>query len=153
MIIKLLNILALSSILVSNPVRAENMLMLRVSHSFDDTMILVKQKLDEYGYKVAHIQKCDSGLTDSGYKTDLYKSIFYGKFEEMRRLTASHPEIIPYVPLKIAIMQEENTILLVAINPLILSDYFPDEDLKIQFSHWESDIRAIFEEVGETSKF
>ena len=153
MIIKLINILMLSAALMASPAQAENMLMLRVSHSFDDTMILIKQKLDDYGYKVAHIQKCDTGLTDSGYKTDLYKSIFYGKFEEMRRLTASHPEIIPYVPLKIAVMQEKDSILLVAINPLILSDYFPDEDLRIQFSHWESDIRAIFEEVSETRKF
>ena len=60
--------------LLSTTVDAEDMIMLRMDHSFDNTMILMKEKLNEYGYKIAHIQKCDGGLTDSGYQTDLYKS-------------------------------------------------------------------------------
>ncbi|MDJ0880488.1 MAG: DUF302 domain-containing protein [Gammaproteobacteria bacterium] len=131
---------------------AENMIMLRVHHSFDDTMIMLKDKLDEYGYKVAHIQKCDGGLTDSGYQTDMYKSIFYGKFEEMRQLTNSHPEIIPYVPLKIAVMKEKDTVVLVALNPETLSEFFPDKTLVTQFGRWASDIRAIFEEVLDSKR-
>jgi len=45
--------------LTSHPAQAANMIMLRVHQNFDDTMILLKQKLGDYGYKVAHIQKCD----------------------------------------------------------------------------------------------
>ena len=135
-----------------SPLRAENMIMLRVSHSFDDTMILLKEKLNEYGYKIAHIQTCDMGLSDFGYKTDLYKSVFFGKFEEMRRLTKNHPEIIPFVPLKIAIMQEKDTVVIVAMNPQNLTEYFSARPLQIQFSRWESDIRAIFDEVKNTQK-
>ena len=148
----ILRLFLLSLTLLSSSAMAENMIMLRVSHSFDNTMILLKEKLNDYGYKVAHIQKCDGGLTDSGYKTDFYKSIFYGKFEEMRHLTAAFPEIIPYVPLKIAVMQEKETVLLVAMNPEILTQFFPAEELAVQFSRWESDLRAIFEEVSETQK-
>jgi len=131
---------------------AENMIMLRINHSFDNTMILLKEKLNEYGYKVAHIQKCDGGLTDSGYQTDMYKSIFFGKFEEMRQLTNTHPQVIPYVPLKIVVMKEKDTIVLVALNPETLAEFFPDKTLVTQFGRWASDIRAIFEEVSSIKK-
>lgn len=132
--------------------QAENMIMLRVGHSFDDTMILMKDKLNEYGYKIAHIQKCDGGLSDFGYKTGFYKSIFFGKFDEMRHLTSTHPDIIPYVPLKIAVMEEKDTILLVAMNPTVLRDFFEQPELRTLFGRWESDIRAIFREIGESQK-
>lgn len=138
--------------LLSTTVDAEDMIMLRMDHSFDNTMILMKEKLNEYGYKIAHIQKCDGGLTDSGYQTDLYKSIFYGKLEEMRKLTREHPELIPYLPLKIAVMQEKDTILMVSLNPSTLSEFFPDKSLQIQFGRWESDIRAIFKELEDSKK-
>lgn len=144
--------LIIATLFFSVSVAAENMIMLRVNHSFDNSMILIKDKLNDYGYKIAHIQKCDGGLSEFGYKTDYYKSIFFGKFEEMRHLTGTHPEIIPYVPLKIAIMQETDTVLLVSINPDTLSSLFPDKELHNQFGRWESDIRAIFAEVGEANR-
>lgn len=139
-------------LLSSTVLQAENMIMLRADQSFDNTMILMKEKLNEYGYKIAHIQKCDGGLTDSGYQTDLYKSIFYGKFEEMRMLTKNHPELIPYLPLKIAVIKEKDTILMVSLNPSILSEFFQHDDLQLQFGRWESDIRAIFEEVDKAGE-
>ena len=37
-------------LLSSTLVRAENMIMLRVDQSFDNTMILMKEKLDEYPF-------------------------------------------------------------------------------------------------------
>jgi len=139
-------------LLIAMPVQAENMIMLRVHHNFDDTMILLKEKLNDYGYKIAHIQKCDGGLSDFGYKTDFYKSIFFGKFQEMRKLTGSHPQIIPYIPLKIAVMQEKDTVVIVSLNPDILAEFFPDRELQIQFKRWENDIRAIFDEVSTSKK-
>lgn len=147
-----ITILLWLSLFLSASAQAENMIMLRVHHSFEESMILVKEKLDDYGYKVAHIQKCDGGLTDFGYKTDEYKSIFFGKFEEMRHLTKEYPEIIPYVPLKIAVMKEKDSVVIVAMNPENLSDFFPQRELQVQFSRWQSDIRAIFEEVASSKK-
>lgn len=139
-------------LILALPVQAENMLMVRVHDDFEETMIQLKSTLNDYGYRIAHIQKCDGGLSGFGYKTDLYKSVFFGKFQEMRRLTREHPEIIPYVPLKIAVMKEKDTVLLVAMNPTTLEPLFPDPDLRIQFERWESDIRAIFEEMREKQK-
>ncbi len=150
---KTLKTLLLYALLVlALPAQAENMLMVRVHDDFEETMIQLKSTLNDYGYRIAHIQKCDGGLSGFGYKTDLYKSVFFGKFQEMRRLTREHPEIIPYVPLKIAVMKEKDTVLLVAMNPTTLEPLFPDPDLRIQFERWESDIRAIFEEMREKQK-
>ena len=73
---KFILLIFLTSLLFTQHARAENMIMFRAIQNFDETMILVKEKLDEYGYKVAHIQKCDKGLSGFGYKTDFYKSIF-----------------------------------------------------------------------------
>lgn len=148
---KLLKPVLLLLLLISTTAHAENMIMLRVHHSFETTMILVKQKLNDYGYKVAHIQKCDGGLSDFGYKTDEYRSIFFGKFEEMRYLSAKYPMLIPYVPLKIAVMREKDTVVIAAINPDMYSDFFHEKELAIQFGRWENDIRAIFEEVAQSS--
>ena len=150
---KLFKIISIISLLISCSAQAENMIMLRINQSFDNTMILIKEKLNDYGYKIAHIQKCDSGLTDFGYKTDSYKSIFFGKFDEMRYLTGSHPELIPYLPLKIAVMQEKDSVVLASINPETLSLFFPGKELQNQFGRWESDIRAIFEEMGQSRDF
>lgn len=149
---RIIKTLVMLVLLSSTSAQAENMIMLRLDQSFDNTMILMKEKLNEYGYKIAHIQKCDGGLTDSGYQTDLYKSIFFGKFQEMRDLTRDHPELIPYLPLKIAVIKEKDTILMVSLNPSTLSDFFPNNDLQIQFGRWESDIRAIFEEMEKVRK-
>lgn len=150
---KIARLFALLLLLAATPAQAENMIMIRVGMSFDDTMIVMKEKLNEYGYKIAHIQKCDGGLGDAGYKTGFYKSIFFGKYEEMRHLTSTYPDMIPYVPLKIAVMEERDTIVLVAMNPSTLSDFFQQPELKTLFGRWESDIRAIFDEVREAQKF
>lgn len=130
--------------------QAENMLMARVNTDFDNAMILIKEKLNEYGYTISHIQKCDGGLAEFGYKTGMYKSIFFGKFEEMRHLTGTYPELIPYLPLKIAVMQEDKSIVMAALNPDIFSEIFQGRELKIQFGRWESDVRAIFEEINNS---
>ena len=141
-------LLSLFLLFASSSAQAENMIMVRMHQSFDNAMILLKEKLNDYGYKIAHIQKCDGGLSEFGYKTGAYKSVFFGKFKEMRHLTGVHPELIPYLPLKIAVMQENDTIVMASLNPLSLSHFFPDSDLQNQFGRWESDLRAIFDELA-----
>jgi len=139
-------------LLLSQVVQAENMVMQRVDQGFETSMILLKDKLEEYGYRVAHIQTCDSGLGDFGYQTDKYRLVFFGKLEEVRRLSDQHPELIPYLPLKIAVIKEQETVVLVALNPRTLSEFFAGRELAIQFQRWESDIRAIFNEIGATER-
>ncbi len=133
---------------VTGPVNAENMIMTRIHMDFIDGQEKLAGLLGEYGYEVAHVQKCDGGLKGFGYSTDLYRTIFYGKLEEVRSLSDEYPELIPYLPLKMALIQERNSIVLVALNPQSLADYFPQAPLQVQFTRWESDIRSIFDEMN-----
>lgn len=128
---------------------ADNMLMVRVNLNFDDTMILMKEKLEEYGYTIAHVQKCDGGMQGMGYKTEQYKLIFFGKFEETRALSKQYPEIIPFLPLKVAVIEEKNNIVVSALNASILSEFFQQPELTTQFARWESDLRAILDEMKQ----
>ena len=132
---------------LGNPAWAENMIMARVKMDFLAGQEKLSGLLQEYGYQVAHVQKCDGGLKGYGYSTDLYRTIFYGKLNEVRDLSARYPQLIPYLPLKMALIQERGSIVLVALNPQSLSDYFPEAELQTQFTRWESDIRSMFEEM------
>jgi len=131
---------------------AENMITLRINNSYDNVMISLKEKLAEYGYKVAHIQKCDGGMEGMGYKSDEYKVVFFGKLHEIRTLSKKYPQIIPYVPLKVAVIKENDSVVLVALNPTALKPYFKQEELHTQFERWSSDVRAIFDEIAEAEK-
>jgi len=131
---------------------AENMIMLRVNSSYDNVMIALKDKLVEYSYKVAHVQKCDGGLHSMGYKSDDYKVVFFGKLKEVRYLSKKYPQIIPFVPLKVAVIKEADSVVLVALNPSSLTSYFKEKELTTQFRRWENDIRAIFNEISEENE-
>lgn len=133
--------------LASLPTQAQNILTVRSDLYFDYAMSLVKTSIEAHGYTVAHVQRCDQGLTKAGYETDLYRVIFFGKFDETRQLTRERPELIPYLPLKIAIFAEGEQTIVSAINPTALGAFFADEELSSQFRRWENDLRSILHEV------
>jgi len=145
---KQVNLILLLSLFFFSNAQAEDIITIRVQSTFDDAMITIKEKLNEYGYTIAHIQKCDGGLSGKGYKTDLYKSIFFGKFDEMRMLTKKYPTLMPYLPMKLLVIKEEKSVVLVILNPSSLKNFFPNPELDLLFSRWESDFRAILDEIS-----
>lgn len=126
---------------------AETLMMVRTQMPFEYAMEEVQTLLEEYEYAVAHTQRCDGGLTDFGYKTDLYRVVFFGKIDEVRELSDKHPEIVPFLPLKLLVFAEKDETVLVAFNPETLSSYFNDPALKIQLKRWRNDIHSIFNEM------
>jgi len=126
---------------------AEGLFLVRKHAKPEDVMLKLQSKLTEYGYKIAHIQKCDGGLEGMGYKTDYYKVVFFGKPKEVRKLSKKYPQLIPYLPLKIAIFSEKEDTLLTAVNPGALTMFFQDEEIKVQLLRWKNDIKAILAEV------
>lgn len=126
---------------------AADMLMVRSSEPFEETMLLLQQAIGAQGYTLSRVQRVDIGLTEFGYKTDKYRVVFFGKPEEIRALSARHPELIPYLPLKIAIFAEADETLLATSNPTYLSEAYADPDLTVLFARWEEDLRAILERV------
>jgi len=134
--------------LASGMARAENLFMVRSQQSFPEAMLTLQTAIREHGYTVSRVQRVDIGLTKSGFKTDKYRVVFFGKPHEVRELSAQRPELVAYLPLKVVIFAEGKETLLVAMNPARLGDFFPEPDMQNTFLHWESDLRSIFDDLS-----
>ena len=133
--------------LASLPAMAQNIITVRSDLNFDLAISLLKNNIESHGYTISHVQRCDRGLKKAGHETDLYRVIFLGKLSEMRQLTKDRPDLVPYLPLKIAIFAEGEQTIISTINPTALSNFFADEKLHHQFMRWEYDLRSILHEV------
>jgi uncharacterized protein (DUF302 family) len=140
-------LVALALWLVAATALADNMLMARVALKADIVFAYAEASIQEHGYAIAHVQTCDDGLGDFGYKTDFYRTLFFGKVEEVRRIAEHYPELASYVPLKMAVIAERDETLLVVLNPEALAPFFADETVQIQLQRWHSDIVSILDDI------
>ena len=75
-----------------------------------------------------------------------------GKLEEVRTLSASHPEMAAFLPLKIAVFAENDETVIAAFNPLDLARAMPAEELQPYFRSWNQDIKAVLADVRRLGK-
>jgi len=117
--------------------------MVRVKQAFPETMLRLQEVIKEHGYKLSRVQRVDIGLTKSGYQTDKYRVVFFAKHDEFRWLIQNHPELIPYLPFKIAIYAEGKDTILTAYNPDIL---FKPKSGKLRkiIKQWDKDLESMF---------
>jgi uncharacterized protein (DUF302 family) len=139
--------LGLIALAAAATVHGQDLLMVRSAQQFPEAMITLQNSIRDHGYTLSRVQRVDIGLTKSGYKTDKYRVVFFGKTDEVHRLAEKHPELIPYLPLKVAIFAEADETLVVAPNPDRFTRFFPSPDLKIVFQRWETDLRSIMDDV------
>ena len=123
------------------------MIMVRSSHSFPETMANLQESIRKQGYTVSRVQHVDIGLTASGYKTDKYRVVFFGKKDELHHLMNEHPSLIPYLPLKVAIFAEGDETILVTANPMAFADLYPQSELSELFAQWKKDVSNIMKRV------
>lgn len=128
---------------------AEELIMVRSPRPFAEAINALQIAIEEHGYKVQRIQRVDVGLTQSGFKTDAYRLVFFGKVDELRMLADARPELLPYLPLKIVIFAEENTTLAFTNNPELLGAFFQDPTLAVHFRRWEKDVRSILNHLAQ----
>lgn len=143
-------LVAVGLLLASLSAQAQNTLMARSPQGFEVAMQQLQTTLKEYGYAVAHIQKCDGGMTQFGYNSDFYRVVFFGKIEETRRLSKNYPQLVPYLPLKILLFAENDETVFVALNPLELGQYYQEPELLVQFMRWHNDLRSMFDELHDS---
>jgi uncharacterized protein (DUF302 family) len=136
---------ALVLLLLAPALRAEQLMMVRAERPFPEAMNLLQQTIQDRGYQVTRVQRVDVGLESRGFRTAEYRVVFFGKAEEIIRLPERHPDLIPYLPLKIVIFAEGDTTLALTYNPMMLTAAYPDADLQTQFRRWERDLRAILD--------
>jgi uncharacterized protein (DUF302 family) len=137
--------------LISTTASADELLIARSGQNFEEAMSTLQNSISQHGYKVARVQRVDVGLTAKGYKTDKYRVVFFGKPDEIAMLSRKFPELIPYLPLSIAIFAEEGNTLISAARPGLLAEFYPDPELKPIFARWEKDLVSIFDEVREAN--
>jgi len=118
--------------------------MARSTEDFPETMLTLQTNIKELGYIPSRVQRVDIGLTKSGYATDKYRVVFFGKADEIKMVSEKLPELIPYLPLKISIFAEDGQTIIVTLNPLSFDSMFPNSGLRATFEQWDKDIREIF---------
>lgn len=130
------------------PAIAEDLLMARAPITFPEAMLKLQNTLKKYDQTLSRVQRVDIGLTAKGYKTDKYRIVFYGQADEIQQLADEYPQLIPYLPHKIAIFAEEEETMLVAVNPEML---FVSDDPKLQaiLKKWHGDVQLIFKDMRE----
>lgn len=131
----------------TSQVSADDMIMGRVPMKAELVLEYVKSSIEEHGYTIAHLQLCDGGMTEFGYETDFYRVVFFGKIDEIRRISAEHPELVSFLPLKMAVIAEKNETLVTVLSPEALAPFYADEALQIQFGRWENDLKSILDDV------
>ena len=126
---------------------AHELLMVRVSNTFPEAMNTVQQAVVANGYKLMRVQRVDVGLTKSGYQTAEYRIVFFGKEKEIKNLSAKHPTLIPFLPLKLVVFAEGEETIVLGTNPAKLLSFYPDKSLKPYFLRWEKDFLKILADV------
>ena len=140
-------LLALFALFASQVICAKDLYMVRSELSFPETMAVLQEIIKEHGYRVSRVQRVDIGLTKSGYETDMYRVVFFGKPEEVKEISERHAQLEPYIPLKISIFAENEETILLASSFNHLRSAYPDKRLSRYFDRWENDIQTILEYV------
>lgn len=130
-------------------VYATDLFMVRSQQKFPEAMLSLQQSIGEHGYKVTRVQRIDVGLTAKGYKTDKYRVVFLGKVDEIHYLINKYPMMAAYLPPKVSIFAEGSSTMIVTANPAVYADLVEDQEDKLLFKRWESDIYSVFKDVRE----
>ncbi len=128
---------------------AEEFAITRVNTDFANVWQALKERVGEYEYKTAYLQRCDFALTQRNYKSDRYRILFFGKYEEMEYLSRKYPQIVPYLPLKVVVMEEGNNALLMNNPVTMLIPAVASEDAHI-IEQWHTDLQAIVTSIRRT---
>jgi len=123
------------------------LIMHRSMQTFPEAMLALQTTIGEHGYKLSRVQRVDIGLTKSGYKTDKYRVVFFGKPSEIRAVKHSEPQLIPYLPMKVVIFSEGSETLLVAADTSEYSKLVKNQHIKDLLVRWNNDIHSIFSDV------
>jgi len=126
---------------------ADELIMARSTEDFPETMLMLQNVIKKQGYIPSRVQRVDIGLTKSGYKTDKYRVVFFGKADEIKKISAQLPELIPYLPLKISIFAEDGQTILATLDPMSFDRMYPNSKLTPVFKRWANDINTMFNEI------
>lgn len=146
-----IRILTLCLFLITSGVSADhNELWLeRVNAKFDYTWLALNKTIRAHNYKSAYLQRCDFALNERQYKSDKYRVLFFGKYNEIKSLSKSYPEIVPFLPLKFTVMEEGKHTLLIATQPITLLPLVDNNKDRLTILRWQEDVKNIMRQVRD----
>lgn len=126
---------------------AENFSLHRSKQAFPEAMLSLQEAIADHGYTISRIQHVDKGLKKSGYETDKYRIVFFGKPEIINWLKHSEPALIPYLPLRVVIFAEGDETLLFSTSLKYSLPTTKDHDVEVVINQLDSDIAGIINQV------
>lgn len=132
----------LALFLSASTIQAEGLMMARTKQTFPEAMLKLQYTIKNLGYKISRVQRIDIGLTKSGYATDKYRIVFFGKKEEIDFISSKYPHLTPYIPWKVAIFAEQQDTLIVTTDPMRFSDKKHSGANKYLLA-WKNDLNKI----------
>lgn len=132
----------LSLFLSTSTIQAEGLMMTRTKQTFPEAMLKLQYTIKNLGYKISRVQRIDIGLTKSGYTTDKYRIVFFGKKEEIDFISSKYPHLTPYIPWKIAIFAEQQDTLILTADPMQFSNKNHSGANKFLLA-WKKDLEKI----------
>lgn len=139
-------------LLCSAPLLASNLMMVRSTLPFPQAQHRLEEAIRAQGYEISQDQRVDISLSVAGFTADDHRALSYGKPKQIKQLSDRYPELMPFLPPQVVIFSERNSSLLVAVNPLYLKQYFPQQELAEIFEQWSSDLERILEAVRDAPR-
>ncbi len=136
-------------LMVTGSLWAGDLLMVRSQLVFSDAQPRLEEEINALGYFTSSARRVDIDLVSAGFSRGTYRSIAYGKPDEIKELSAHYPELTPFLPPQIVIFGERNESLLVALSPLYLAEIFPQPELADIFERWHKDLQRILENIRD----
>lgn len=137
------------ALLFCTPVLSSDLLMVRVDRMFPEAMTLLQSAISARGNTITRLQEVNENLQRREFQSDMYRVVYFGRYEEVSQAAARNPQLVPFLPLNITIFAEGDETIMVAGHPQMLRAFFPDPELQPLFERWEKEMVAIMDEVRE----
>jgi uncharacterized protein (DUF302 family) len=146
-----IRIFTLCAILLSGSIFAvhDKLLIERVDANFADTWAALSETVAAYHYQEAYLQRCDFALKERHYKSDKYRILFFGQYDEIKKMSKKYPKITPFLPLKVTVMEEGGHTLMIATPPITLSSLVKTHDDRMIIFRWQEEMKSILKQVKD----
>ena len=125
----------------------DNLLIERADAKFSYVWLAINKTLKAHNYRSAYLQRCDFALNERHYKSDKYRILFYGNYDEVKRLSKKYPKLVPFLPLKITVMEEGSHTLMIATPPITLLPLVDSNEDRMTIFRWQEDLKNILKQV------
>ena len=147
-----IQLLLLLLTLFSASLQANDLLMVRSQLPFSHAEAVLKAEIEARGYVISQAESVDIDLVAMGVSDSAYRVIQYGKPDEVKMLTARHPELIPFLPLQIVMFAEWSETLFVTFSPAFYARIAPQGELADLYARWGQDLGEILNTMRNRGK-